>query len=153
MNIVIKQDDLTDGQVEALLESHLGEMHKYSPEESIHALDREAMREPSMTYWSARVSDAVAACGALKQLEPNSAELKSMKTSNRFLRQGMAEKLLQAILSEAENRQYQTVYLETGSHEAFIPAVRLYEKYGFVETTPFGDYQPDPYSRFFKKDL
>lgn len=147
----IQIDDLADGKVETLLESHLVEMHKYSPAESIHALDKQKMRSSDMTFWSARLNGDVMGCGALKQIDQVSAELKSMKTAPNYLRMGVAESLLKEILVVAEQRGYQSVYLETGSNEAFMPAVKLYQKYGFAECGPFANYQPDPYSRFFTK--
>lgn len=153
MNIKLIEDDLADGQVESLLTNHLQEMHKYSPEGSIHALDPEKMRQPTMTFWSLRQSDELMGCGALKQIDSISAELKSMKTDDKFLRQGVAAKLLEHILQQAKLRQYKTVYLETGAHKAFLPAIKLYQKYGFVECGAFADYEPDPYSRYFKVEL
>lgn len=149
----IQIDDLSDGQVEALLVSHLAQMHQYSPKDSVHALDVAAMRLPDMTFWSARQDDAIMGCGALKQLDKVSGELKSMKTSLAFLRMGVAEALLQEIIAVARGRGYQQLYLETGSHDAFIPAVKLYQKYGFEACLPFADYQPDSFSRFFSKAL
>lgn len=147
----IQIDDLTDGKVEALLESHLAQMQKYSPVESIHALDKQKMRSSGITFWSARLNGDVMGCGALKQIDETSAELKSMKTASNYLRMGVAESLLKEILAVAEQRGYKSIYLETGSNEAFLPAVKLYQKYGFIECGPFAEYQPDPYSRFFNR--
>ena len=153
MKIELIEDDLADGQVERLLASHLVEMHKYSPEGSIHALDSDKMREPRMTFWSLRQGDELMGCGALKRIDAISAELKSMKTSDKFLRKGVAAKLLTHILQQAQLDKYKTIYLETGAHQAFLPAINLYQKYGFVECGAFADYETDPYSRYFKIDL
>lgn len=153
MSIQVQIDDLADGKVEHLLESHLAEMHKHSPKDSIHALDKQKMRDPSMTFWSVRMSGDIAGCGALRQLDKESAELKSMKTNDKFLRMGVAEALLREVIVTAEKRGYKALYLETGSDEAFAPAVKLYQKYGFNECEPFFDYKLDPYSRFFVKWL
>lgn len=151
--LTITPDDLTDGQVVALLNAHLQEMFKYSPAESVHALDENTLRDSSITFWSARINHNIAACGAIKQLSPQSAEIKSMKTHPDFLRQGIAEKILIKIIDEAKYRGYRDLYLETGSHDAFIPAVKLYQKYGFTDCAPFAEYKPDPYSLFMCKTL
>ncbi|MEZ5450423.1 MAG: GNAT family N-acetyltransferase [Thiolinea sp.] len=66
-----------------------------------------------------------------------------------FLRKGVASQILEAILAEAKQRSYLDLSLETGSNEAFKPAIKMYEKYGFTECGPFGDYKPDPYSKFY----
>ena len=153
MNIDITIDDLSDGSIIKLLNEHLKEMHKYSPPESIHALDEDKLKDKSVTFWSARVNNELAGCGALKELNRHSAEIKSMKTVDGFLRKGVASKILKAILAEAEHRGYRKVSLETGSDDAFKPAILLYEKYGFCECDPFADYVLDPYSKFYEKVL
>ncbi len=153
MAIEIKKDDLSDGTIEKLLSAHLQEMYKYSPPESIHALDPKALRDTAVTFWAARIDGKLAGCGALKKLGSRYGEVKSMKTDTEHLRKGVAKQLLQAIINEAKKLGYSKIFLETGSHEAFQPAINMYEKNGFVECGPFGDYENDPYSKFFKKKL
>ena len=142
-------DKLEDGAIENLLSMHLQAMHKYSPGESIHAVQPEALKDPALTFWSARVKGELAGCVALKALSSGEAEIKSMKTAEAFLRMGVASRLLAELIKEARSRAYTKLSLETGSHPAFLPAIALYEKYGFRECGPFGNYRPDPYSRFF----
>lgn len=151
MIMEVKIDDLTDGRVVRLLNEHLEEMRKYSPPESVHALDQEKLKDRSVTFWSAHIDDELAGCGALKELDPMSAEIKSMKTDDAYLRRGVASKILDAILVEAEYRGYKQVSLETGSHQVFRPAISLYESYGFSECGPFAGYELDPYSKFYTK--
>ena len=95
----ITQDDLSDGAIERLLEAHLQEMNRYSPPESIHALDPGSLRSPDITFWGARVGGVLAGCGALKEMSSLAAEAKSMKTDAAFLRQGIAARLLRALRS------------------------------------------------------
>ena len=149
----IKIDDLKDGKVVSLLESHLNKMYEYSPPESVHALDHEKLRDPSVTFWSASIGGEIAGCGALKELSTDEAEIKSMKTNDLFLRKGVASNLLEEIIVAAKVRGYKTISLETGTHEAFTPAIKMYKKHGFKECEPFGDYTRDPHSCFFSKKL
>lgn len=153
MNIKITKDDLSDGAIAELLNAHLQEMHKYSPPESIHAIDPEKLKDPSITFWAARIDNKLVGCGALKELSEDSGEIKSMKTDLAHLRKGIAAQLLNEIIAEAKHRSYKAIYLETGSNAAFTPAVELYKKYGFVECGPFGDYKLDPFSQFYTKAL
>ena len=153
MKIDLLVDDLSDGAIITLLDSHRQEMHKYSPPESIHALDVNALKESNITFWGARVDGKLVGCGALKEISAGSAEIKSMKTSQSFLRNGIAEKILKEIIVEAKRRSYSELKLETGSNAAFKPAITLYEKFGFEECGPFGEYKLDPYSKFFRKRL
>lgn len=149
--VIIKIDDLVDGRVIELLESHHKEMHLYSPAESIHALDKSKFSDDSLAFWSARYGDTLAACGALLEIDSNQGEIKSMRTSKQYLRQGLAEKILLVILSECEHRNYHRVSLETGTHQAFLPAISLYQKHGFTECAPFAEYESDPFSLFMTR--
>jgi len=153
MNIDINKDALSDGSIEHLLNLHLQEMYKYSPPESVHALDPQKLKDPSVTFWAARINGELAGCGALKQLTATSGEIKSMKTHDNYLRMGVAGKLLAEILSESKKRFYTEIYLETGSNAAFTPAIEMYKKNGFLECGPFGEYESDPFSKFFTKAL
>ena len=153
MPVHISQDDLSDGTIEALLNEHLQEMYKYSPPESIHALDSSKLRDPAITFWAARVNGELAGCGAIKELDQHCAEIKSMKTAPAFTRQGVATKLLEVMIEKAKQRSYKKLLLETGSDEAFVPAIRLYVQHGFKECKCFGDYKPDPFSKFYNLNL
>jgi len=153
MNIEIIEDDLSDGSVAHLLNLHLLEMHKYSPPESVHAIDAESLKDPSITFWAARVGGELAACGALKQLSSISGEVKSMKTSDAYLRKGIAALLLDKIIAEAQTRCYTSISLETGTNQVFLPAIALYKKFGFEECAPFGNYELDPHSLFLTKSI
>ena len=149
----IQVDDLSDGLVVELLIKHRKEMELYSPIESIHALEIKKLTDSKMTLWSARKGEKLAGCGGLMELSEDEAEIKSMRTQEAFLRQGVASQILQEILQEAVSRGYQRLYLETGSHSAFLPAVRLYTRMGFLPCGPFADYVEDTNSRFFYKLL
>lgn len=149
----IKQDDLNGKEVFELLSEHLSDMYAASPPESVHALDIDALKKPEITFWSVWIKGHLAGCGALKELDSTTAEIKSMRTAKDFRRQGVAAALLGHILDEARDRQYDTLYLETGSTDFFAPALELYKGFGFVECGPFADYVLDPYSIFMKKSL
>ncbi len=151
MNVTI--DYLNDNAIADLLNAHRQEMYKYSPSDSVHALDVEQLKQPDITFWSAKNNGDIAGCGALKALSKSSGEIKSMKTHPNYLRRGVAAKILQAIIIEAKSRHYQNLYLETGTHQAFNPAIQLYLRHGFIECDPFGDYQLDPHSKFFHLSL
>ena len=153
MKIIVRPDDLKDGKVISLLEEHLREMRQYSPPESIHALKKSDLFDQSLKFWSAWDEGNLAACGALKQLSSDHGEIKSMRTSKQYLRKGIAEKVLLRILEEARLRDYKKLSLETGSNEAFVPAINMYKKHGFQECGPFGSYSVDPFSRFFSLEL
>ena len=136
----IRTDDLQGPEIQALLQEHLDCMKLYSPPESIHALDIEALDKPEITFWTIWENDELLGCGALKELNPQHGEIKSMRTSARHRRQGVATALLTHILEEARRRGYKRLSLETGSNEAFAPACSLYATFGFTSCEPFANY-------------
>ncbi|MBO6560180.1 MAG: GNAT family N-acetyltransferase [Nisaea sp.] len=149
----IRVDDLTGREIAALLSAHLDHGNAHSPPESVHALDLDGLRAPDITFWSAWEGDELLGCGALRELSPEHAELKSMHTAARHRGKGVARAILEHILKEAKARGYARISLETGSMEAFAPARALYQRYGFAECPPFGSYKLDPYSTFMTREL
>ncbi|OOX42820.1 GNAT family N-acetyltransferase [Vibrio parahaemolyticus] len=144
----IEIDNLERPQVIALLEEHLQDMYATSPPESVHALDVSKLKLPSITFWTGWDGEQLLGCVAMSQLEDGHAELKSMRTTSSARKQGVASRLLNHVIEQAKHQGIQRLSWETGSMAFFEPAHRLYEKHGFVYCEPFGDYQPDPNSRF-----
>jgi len=141
-------DDLTHPAVHALLREHLTNMYEITPPESVHAFDLEKLRAVDITFWTAWEGDQLIGCGALRELDAKHGEIKSMRTPLAWRGKGAGKAILTHILNEARKRGYERVSLETGSFDAFIPARRLYETFGFIYCQPFGDYKSDPNSVF-----
>lgn len=144
-------DDLRGPEIAALLTEHLKDMNAVSPPESKHALDLGGLREPEITFWILWEGDKVAGCGALKELDAQHGEIKSMRTAADFRRRGVAATLLRHMLDEAQRRGYHRLSLETGSMDFFRPARRLYASFGFEVCAPFAGYKRDPNSVFMTK--
>ncbi|PSN17622.1 GNAT family N-acetyltransferase [filamentous cyanobacterium CCP5] len=153
MGLQIREDDLTGSEIARFLEEHLTEMREVTPPESVHALDLEGLRSPAITFWSVWDGADLVGSGALKELDPHRGEIKSMRTSRKHRRRGIAARMLEHILLIAKAREYGHLYLETGAMEAFVPARALYERYGFGYRGPFGAYIEDPNSVFMVKKL
>lgn len=151
MRIVV--DDLSGAQIAEFLAEHVRQMRSVTPLESKHALDLDALRGPDVTFWTMTDGEVVVGCGAVKRLDAAHGELKSMRTSPARKRSGIASRLLGHIITEAERMGFARLSLETGSDDFFLPARRLYEKFGFDRCAPFADYRPDPNSVFMTKRL
>jgi putative acetyltransferase len=149
----IRVDDLQGEAIQALLQFHLEAMHQHSPPDSVHALDVEALRHPSITFWTAWAQGELLGCGALKRLNPDHGELKSMRTADAHLRKGVARALLRHIESAARAEGIRRLSLETGPHAPFTAARNLYAKEGLTSCGPFAGYAPDPFSMFMTKLL
>ncbi len=153
MALRIVVDDLSSPDVVALLELHAAEMLANSPEGACHFLPVDALRDPSVTVWSAWVDGRLAGCGALQEIGPRHGEVKSMRAHPDHVGTGVGRALLEHVLAEARRRRYERLSLETGTGDAFSAAVGLYERVGFTACGPFGDYVENGFSRFFTLDL
>jgi putative acetyltransferase len=149
----IVEDDLSGAAIRALLEQHFAGMLANSPADSCHFLDFDGLNAPDVTFWSIHQGDDLAGCGGLKILDAAHGEIKSMRTSDAFLRRGVAARMLDHIIDVAQARGLARLSLETGSGAAFEPAIALYRRYGFADCPPFADYRPDPFSRFMTRAL
>jgi putative acetyltransferase len=146
-------DDLSGAEIAAFLQEHVEEMQSTTPIEKSYALDLDGLRQPGITFWSVLDEDRVVGCGALKRLDAGHAELKSMRTRPARKRTGIASRLLEHIIAEATGMGYTRLSLETGTDEFFLPARRLYERFGFAYCGPFADYRPSPYNTFMTRAL
>lgn len=149
----IEVDDLSRSQVHALLQEHLDNMRQITPPGSVHALDLDKLRAPGITFWTAWECGLLLGCGALRELDHQHGEVKSMRTPSTLRRVGAGRAILRHIVTEARNRGYRRLSLETGSMSAFLPAQRLYASFGFSYCGPFDSYTEDPNSVFMSLPL
>ena len=149
----IRPGDLDDPRVIALLHEHLASLAPTAPKESRHALDLSGLQGAEIRFWCAWDGDALAGFGALKQLDCEHAEVKSMRTAASHLRRGVAARLLAHMIDVAAREGIARLSLETGSMAFFAPAHRLYASHGFVPCPPFGDYRADPNSVFLTRKV
>ena len=150
----IREDDLKGPAIAALLDEHLTDMHAITPAESVHAMDLDALRaDPTVTFWSLWEDDCLLGCGALKAIDATKGEIKSMRTATAYRRRGVAARILEHIIDQAQQRGLAALYLETGSMAEFAAARSLYERYGFQYCEPFANYVEDPNSVFMRRPL
>ena len=151
--MIIKPDDLRGPEIAALLEAHLALMRSISPPESVHALDIEKLRQPTITFWSAWEEGQLLGCVALKQHDAMLGEIKSMHTAKDARGKGIPNALLLHLEQAAKAKHLTRLSLETGSQPEFAPARALYSKHGYEECGPFADYGEDVNSVFMTKGV
>jgi putative acetyltransferase len=149
----IREDDLSGEATRELLALHLRGMHADSPPGHVFALDLSGLQAENVTVWSAWNGDALCGIGALKQIDDELGELKSMRTHPDHLRKGVGAAILNHIIDEAGRRGLRRLSLETGSGPPFQPAIELYRKRGFLQGGPFGDYQQSDFNQFLHLQL
>jgi broad specificity phosphatase PhoE len=128
-------------------------MHRHSPPEDVHALDVDGLVGEHIEFFSFRRDGELLGVGALKRLDEDHAEVKSMHTAERARRSGVAKAMIDHLIGVARRRGFGRVSLETGSMEAFAPARALYASVGFEACGPFADYVDSPNSSFMTMAL
>jgi putative acetyltransferase len=151
--LIVRQDDLSSAEVQQLIADHLAGMHSDSPPGHAHALAIESLRAPNVTVWSAWEDDTLCGCGALKELDRLTGEVKSMRTRAAFLRRGVGQAILNDIVRTGRQRGYSRLLLETGTGHAFDAAHAFYRRNGFEWSGPFGEYTATDFNVFMSKSL
>jgi len=159
--VIIIVDDLGGPEIAGLLQRHLDFVTALSPIESVHALDINGLKNDAITFWSAWLGPGqglahgknLVGCVALKELDTEHGEIKSMHTAIAARGRGIGRKLLLHLIGEAEKRAYRRLSLETGTSYAFEPARSLYRNFGFETCPPFADYFDDPHSTCMTRRL
>ena len=80
---VIAIDDPSAAHVNALVERHLEFARSTTPPAHVFALDLDGLQDPAVTFFTYRVNGDVIGMAALKHLDDEHAELKSMHTAGR----------------------------------------------------------------------
>lgn len=153
MGVDVRQDDLSSAEVHSLIAEHLSGMHSNSPPGHVNALAIKNLQAPSVTFWTAWVDGILCGCGAMKELDPLTGEVKSMRTRSAVLRRGVGQAILDEIVRTARQRGYSRLLLETGTGAAFEPAHGLYRRNGFERSGSFGEYTATDFNVFMVKVL
>jgi putative acetyltransferase len=151
----IAVDDPRTDDVRALLERHVEFARAQSPPEDAHALDVDELADPAVTFFSYRRAGGgeLLAVGALKRLDAEHAEVKSMHTVEGARGRGIGRAMVEHLVAVARERGFRRVSLETGAMESFAPARALYERAGFEPCEPFGPYRSSRNSIFMTVQL
>lgn len=138
-------------EIAALIDERLAYSHALLPPESVHTFGMEQLDQPDIIFWTARMSDALVGCGALKLQDEASGEIKSMFIRPAWRGLGISRHVLATIETKAREVGLKQLLLETGTNSHV--ARRLYERFGYVYRPPFGAYKSDPLSVFMVKLL
>ena len=140
-------------KVNELLKKHFIELRSVSPADSTHVLDIAGLKDQSIKFWSLWENNELIGCGALKFLEKNHGEFKSIRVTDKFRKTGIGEKIIDHLIEEAKKLEISKLSIETGSGEFFLPARKLFSKFGFKACPPFAHYKEDPNSCYYTLNL
>ena len=138
-------------EVNQLLKKHFIELRAASPEGSAHVLDINGLKVPSIKFWSLWNKNQLMGCGALKFLEKNHGEFKSIRIHDNFRNKGNGIKVINHLISEAKKLNIKRISIETGAGKFFEPARKLFKKCNFELCEPFAHYKVDINSLYLTK--
>ena len=130
-------------EVNELLTKHFVELRAASPEGSAHVLDIPGLKVPSIKFWSLWDNEKLIGCGALKFLDNEHGEFKSIRIHDNFRKQGHGLNVINHLINEAKKLKIKRLSIETGASDFFIPARKLFNKTGFTACEPFAHYKKD----------
>jgi len=149
--LLVAEEDISAEDVRLLLTRHFDVMRSNSPISSCHVMEPDELLDAQATLLTARRSGELLGVGAVRQIDTDHAELKSMHTAQAARGQGVGQMILTHLLDRARGDGMSRVSLETGTIDLFAPARALYLRNGFEECPPFGDYVLDPLSVFMTR--
>ena len=140
-------------EVNKLLTKHFIELRAASPEGSAHVLDIPGLKVSSIKFWSLWENDKIFGCGALKFLDKDHGEFKSIRIHDKFRNKGNGIKLIEHLIKEARKLDIKRISIETGAGSFFTAARKLFNNCGFKPCAPFAHYKEDINSLYLTKNL
>ena len=138
-------------EVNELLNKHFIELRAASPEGSAHVLDIPGLKVTSIKFWSLWENDKLIGCGALKFLDKDHGEFKSIRVHNDYRNRGNGIKVIKHLIEEAKKLNIKRISIETGAGKFFEPARKLFQKCDFKPCEPFAHYKKDINSLYLSK--
>ena len=90
-------------EVNELLKKHFVELKAASPEGSAHVLDIPGLKTSSIKFWSLWKNKKLLGCGALKLIDKEHGEFKSIRIHDDFRNQGNGIKVINHLILEAKD--------------------------------------------------
>ena len=113
-------------EVHELLTKHFVELRAASPEGSAHVLDIPGLKDKSIKFWSLWQDEMLMGCGALKFLEKDHGEFKSIRIHDNFRRMGNGVNVINHLINEAKKLDIKKLSIETGAGEIFLSLLENY---------------------------
>ena len=121
------------------------------PKTSRHGYSVEKLLREGVSFFVIRDNGVLVGCGGVQFFGNDYGEIKRMYVRPQFRGRGFARLMLDHLSEYTRSNGINVLRLETGIHQH--DAIALYERAGFRSIPPFGDYKPDPLSRFYEKKI
>ena len=140
-------------KVYELLTKHFIELKNASPQGSAHVLDIPGLKDSTIKFWSLWENEKLFGCGALKFLQKEHGEFKSIRIHDNYRNKGNGIKIINHLIIEAKKLNVKRISIETGSGKFFEPARKIFQKCNFLPCKPFAHYKEDVNSMYFTKQI
>ena len=147
------EGNFDNSEVHELLTKHFIELRAASPKGSTHVLDIPGLKESSIKFWSLWQNHMLMGCGALKFLDKEHGEFKSIRIHDNFRKKGNGVNVVNHLVNEAKKLNITKISIETGAGNFFKPARKLFKQCGFEISEPFAHYKKDKNSVYLTKIL
>ena len=137
------EGNFDNSEVNELLTKHFIELRAASPKGSAHVLDITGLKVNSIKFWSLWDEKKLIGCGALKFINEEHGEFKSIRIHDDFRKKGLGTEVINHLINEAKKLKIKRLSIETGAGDFFIPARKLFKKAGFTPCKPFAHYKED----------
>lgn len=153
MNVLIGPEPFASEDAQRLIAAlDAGLAQLYPPEQRFGPnLKPGHLEEGRGTFLVARQGERAVGCGAIRLLDPRTAEIKRMYVEPARRGTGVGRALLDALEAAARECGVTRLVLETGIHQA--AAIALYRAAGFTEIECWGEYASAATSACFEKTL
>ena len=148
--VTIQVDDPASPEARLLIAQLDGYLTKLYPAESNYLLSIDDLKQPNVSFLTARVGGKIVGCGAFVDHKREYAEIKRMFVLPEHRGQKIGFRILQELERRAQRDGLALIRLETGVLQA--EALKLYERAGYHCCGPFGTYRrDDPLIVFYEK--
>jgi GNAT superfamily N-acetyltransferase len=151
MSAIITPERPDSADALALIAELEAQLEPLYPHESRHGYSVEKLIAEKVAFFLARYNGTPAGCGGIKLFGTAYGEVKRMYVRPQFRGLGLGKLMLDYLADYARGQGVGLLRLETGIYQG--AAIGLYERMGFEQVAPFGEYKDDPLSRFYEKRL
>jgi len=151
--IKISPADLSDSRIRQLLDTHTRRALSNARCREGHALNLDALHGPDIDVRSIWLGGQPVAVGALRRIDADHGELKSMFVADAARGRGLGQELLDHLIEFAREQGISRLSLETGTSDYFDTARALYARNGFEPCEAFADLPPHDDSVFMTRAI
>ncbi|HDL7793748.1 TPA: GNAT family N-acetyltransferase [Yersinia enterocolitica] len=121
------------------------------PYENNHTESLDSLAQIQTFVYVAKYEEGIVGCAILALPKTAYPEMKRVFVSSDYRGQGVARRLMTALLHQTNALSLKKIYLDTGVYQP--ESIKLYQRLDFELTSQFGRYEYDPLSVYMMKSL